>query len=251
MNRYKLTIAYDGTDYYGWQEQPELRTISGVLQSTFKKVFGQEVTVLGASRTDAGVHALGQVALLRTDLTIPPKKLCWAWNNALPPDIMIRSLVPVPDQFHPFYNVIQKTYYYHFFTERPLPFVQRYGGFYRSIDIDKLSQTVAQFKGTHDFRSFCTGNEMGENTIRTVDTIDLEFLPRYKMYRITVQGKAFLRHMIRRIVGASLSVAARPDWDVDYVNKVLAMRNANNELPTAPAQGLLLYKIKYKNEEIA
>lgn len=250
MNKYKLTIAYDGTNYFGWQEQPQVPTISGVLQTTFKKVFGEQVTVLGASRTDAGVHALGQVALLRTHLQIPTDKLKWAWNNALPADIMIRSLSLAPDDFHPFYNVVQKTYQYHFFPQRPLPFMQRYGWHFRAgIDLEKLSRVLSVFEGTHNFRSFCTGDEMGEDTVRTVDKITLEFVRRYGVYRITVQGKSFLRHMVRRIVGASISVAARPDWDVDYVKKVLADCSANNELPTAAAQGLLLYKIHYQNKE--
>lgn len=246
MNRYKLIISYDGTDYYGWQEQAELKTICGTLQSTFKKVFGESVTVLGASRTDAGVHALGQVALLRTAISIPADKLRWAWNNALPPDIVIRSLIAAPENFHPFYNVAQKTYHYHFFVERPLPFVQRYGWFYRAgIDIDKLSEVLLLFQGTHDFRSFCTGDEMGENTVRTIDSISLEYVQKYGAYRITVKAKAFLRHMIRRVVGAGLAVAARSDWDVTLVKKVLAAKDANNELPTAAAQGLLLYNIVY------
>ena len=250
MNRYKLTIAYDGTNYFGWQDQPQVPTVSAVMQSTFKKVFGRSVIVLGASRTDTGVHAMGQVALVRTDLAITPEKLRWAWNNALPSDIIIRSLVPAPELFHPFYNVVQKTYYYHFFPQRPLPFVQRYGWHYRAgIDIDKLSQVLSVFEGTHDFRSFCTGDEMGENTVRTVDSIELEYLRRYGVYRVTVKGKAFLRHMIRRLVGAGLAVAARSDWDVDYVQKIMAAKDANNELPTAAAQGLLLYKIIYKNKD--
>ncbi len=250
MNRYKLTITYDGTNYFGWQDQPQVPTVSAVMQSTFKKVFGRSVIVLGASRTDTGVHAMGQVALVRTDLAITPEKLRWAWNNALPSDISIRSLVPAPELFHPFYNVVQKTYYYHFFPQRPLPFVQRYGWHYRAgIDIDKLSQVLSVFEGTHDFRSFCTGDEMGENTVRTVDSIELEYLRRYGVYRVTVKGKAFLRHMIRRLVGAGLAVAARSDWDVDYVQKIMAAKDANNELPTAAAQGLLLYKIIYKNKD--
>jgi tRNA pseudouridine38-40 synthase len=247
MNHYQLIISYDGTDYFGWQSQPKVRTVCDVMELTFKKIFGREITVLGASRTDAGVHALGQVALLRTDIAVPVHKMIYAWNNALPADIVIRSLQPAPAYFHPFYNVYQKTYFYHFFTHRPLPIVQRYGLFCRAqIDIDKLRHALSLFQGTHNFRSFCTGDEMGQNTVRTIDYIDIEYLRRFGAYRIVVQGKSFLRHMVRRMVGAGLAIAARPDWNVDLLEKRLIVPNPNNELPTAAAKGLMLYKIAYK-----
>ncbi|HEB41881.1 MAG TPA: tRNA pseudouridine(38-40) synthase TruA, partial [Candidatus Dependentiae bacterium] len=116
MNRYKLVIAYDGTDYCGWQEQKDKPSITSVLKKTFNSVFGKEISIVGASRTDAGVHALGQVALGRTDLVaIPAERLQRAWNNVLPAHIVIRSLDQAVPSFHPFYNVEQKTYHYHFF----------------------------------------------------------------------------------------------------------------------------------------
>src|SRR5260221_4370762 len=209
MNVYKLVIAYDGTDYFGWQDQPEKPSIAASLNKAFAKVFKSEIKVLGASRTDAGVHALGQVARIKTDLAITPEKLKWAWNNALPADIAIRSLELVEDSFNPFCNVAQKIYHYHFFVERPLPFVQRYGYFYPyKIDFDILKESLQFFVGTHDFCAFKSSEDTRENTVRTIDAITIDYLPRYKAYRITVKGQKFLRHMIRRIVGASLAVAS-------------------------------------------
>ncbi len=130
MNCYKLTIAYDGTDYFGWQEQKDKPSISQALIKAFDFVFERDVLLLGASRTDAGVHAMGQVARCKTNLAIDSQTLRWAWNNVLPADIMIRSLKLVNPSFHPYYNVQQKIYYYHFFLDRPLPLVQRYGWYY-------------------------------------------------------------------------------------------------------------------------
>ena len=247
MKTYKLTVAYDGSDYSGWQTQNHKPSVAGALNQAFANVFKHEMRVLGASRTDAGVHALGQIARIKTDLAIPAGRLKWAWNNALPTDIMIRSLELVDDSFNPFCNVDQKIYHYHFFTERPLPFIQRYGYFYPyKIDFDVLKTALQFFVGTHDFSSFRSSEDTRENTIRTIDAISLEYLPRYKAYRITIKGQKFLRHMIRRIVGASLSVASKGNDALPLLQKVMDACNPAHTLPNAPAQGLMLYKIIYK-----
>lgn len=247
MRTYKLIIAYDGSDYFGWQALPNKPSLAATLNYAFKTVFKKDIKVLGASRTDAGVHALGQVAHITTDLNISADKLKWAWNNALPADISIRSLELVDDNFNPFCNVEQKIYHYHFFTERPLPFIQRYGYFYPyKIDFDILKQALQTFVGTHDFCAFKSSEDLRTNTIRTIDAISLDYLPRYKAYRITVKGQKFLRHMIRRIVGASLSVASNKNHTLTMLQQVMASCNPRHTLPNAPAQGLMLYKIIYK-----
>lgn len=247
MKSYKLIIAYDGSDYFGWQDQPEKPSVAAALNRAFTTVFKTEIKTVGASRTDAGVHALGQCARITTNLTIAPEQLKWAWNNALPADIMIKSIELVNDSFNPFCNVAQKIYYYHFFTERPLPFVQRYGYFYPyKIDFDLLQEALQFFVGTHDFCSFKSSEDTRTNTIRTIDSISLEYLARYKAYRITIKGQKFLRHMIRRIVGASLSVASKSNHTLKLLQQIMAACNPRHTLPNAPAQGLMLYKIMYK-----
>jgi tRNA pseudouridine38-40 synthase len=249
MNTYKLTIAYDGSDYYGWQAQPHKPSIAHALNHAFKTVFKAEIRVLGASRTDAGVHAMGQVARIKTDLAITPEKLKWAWNNALPSDITIRSIELVDDAFNPFCDVSQKIYYYHFFVERPLPFIQRYGYYYPyKLDFDLLHHALQFFVGTHDFCSFKSSEDTRTGTVRTIDAINLEYLPRYKMYRITVKGQKFLRHMIRRIVGASLSVASKQGHSLQFLQDVMNACDPQHTLPNAPAKGLMLHKIIYKQK---
>src|SRR5947207_191941 len=195
---YKLIVAYDGSAYAGWQVQQGKPSIAETMNHTFKRVFKKDIKVLGASRTDAGVHALGQVVRVKTDLAISPEKLRWAWNNSLPEDIMIRSLEQEKDDFNPFCNVQQKVYYYHFFLERPSPFLQRYGYYHvYPTDINMLAKALQTFVGTHDFCSFRSSEDTRIDTIRTIDAIHLEHFKRYNVYRITVKGQKFLRHMIR------------------------------------------------------
>lgn len=246
MNYYKFTVAYDGTDYFGWQIQPDRPTIVQALQNTFKKVFLCNATIVGASRTDAGVHAAGQVAVCRTELELDAEQLMWAWNNQLQKDIMIRACDRVNEDFHPQRNVLQKTYRYYFCCDRPLPMTSRYRWYVRKEpDYQKLENCLKIFVGTYDFRSFCTGDDMGDDTIRTIDAINLDFIELDNAYCIEVQGPSFLRYMIRRIVGASMTVAAKRHLHVDYLHEVLMACNPLQRLPTAPAQGLVLQSIIY------
>jgi tRNA pseudouridine38-40 synthase len=245
---YKCIIAYDGTDYAGWQIQPDRVGIAQVLQKAFHEAFAHTITLKGASRTDAGVHALGQVAFFATDLNISAETMQKAWNGRLPAEIIIRSisLATAEQYFHR--KRSQKTYWYHFFNQRPLPFVARYGYYHRfSVDIEKLKKALRIFVGTHDFRSFYTGYEK-KNTVRHIDSISLFHFKRLNVYRIEVKGSGFLRFMIRRIVGACLQVASDPSKSISLLEKVLAEKNPQQTLFNAPAHGLLLYKITYHHE---
>lgn len=248
MKRYKAIVAYDGTDYTGWIQQQNRPSIVQTLRDSFCKTFGSPVYILGASKTDAGVHALGQVAQCRTEVNIETARMCLAWNNALPPSIVIRSLV-VDEQFHPHHQVKQKIYYYHFFVRRPLPLVARYGYYVTyPLDLNRLKGALTLFEGTHNFSAFYTGNDRGD-AVRTIDMIRLEYLPSYQAYRMVVAGERFLRHMVRRIVGAALAVASRgriTDADIRYALQTGVM---HSKLPTAPAQGLLLRKVIYGSEK--
>lgn len=250
MNYYAMTIAYDGTDYCGWQLQPGCPTITGALQDTFMNVFHLPATIVGASRTDAGVHAMGQVAICRTELSLDAEHIRSALNNRLPADIVIREMRTVDESFHPQRNVLEKTYCYQFFLERPLPHVQRFGWYFRySIDFDKLNDCFKVLIGTHDFRSFCTGDERKDDTIRTINAITIDYVPQDHVYQIVVKGQSFLRYMIRRCVGACLEVASRHDLTIDDLRHILEARNPKHSLPNAPSKGLMLFTIEYKTGE--
>ncbi|MBI2353224.1 tRNA pseudouridine(38-40) synthase TruA [Candidatus Dependentiae bacterium] len=248
MTCYRIVVAYDGTSYHGWQAQPDVTTISQVLSDTFFSVFSQPILLHGASRTDAGVHALGQVAIVRCPVLIPVEKVMRAWNHALPNDILIKDVRLLDQLIHPHDGVVQKTYMYHFFVSRPSPFVQRYGWYYRKpVDIDLLQKALNIFVGTHDFRSFCTGDDLID-TVRTIDSIQVEFLKEYEAYRISLKGRSFLRYMVRRIVGASLEVASKRNMTLIDLNRILKNRNPCHTLPNSPAKGLLLYQIDYNQD---
>jgi tRNA pseudouridine38-40 synthase len=244
--KYKLVIAYDGTSYCGWQEQPALKSVSGAIRTAFKRLFKKEVYLLGASRTDAGVHALGQVALLKSDLIIDPFSLAQALNNILPANIVVRSATQVAKDFHPWYQVTQKIYYYHFFLKRPLPFLAAYGWYFRyALDLEKLQQSLSVFAGTHNFRSFACAQDGRENMVRTIDYIAVTYIKKYGMYRIEVRGQKFLRHMIRRMVGAALHIAANKQKSIEYIRDTLKAEDPHHILPNAPANGLVLRRIYY------
>ena len=243
---YKLIIAYDGTNYQGWQEQKSGSTIAGTLKKIFKYVFQKDISMVGASRTDAGVHANHQVARIKTDLKINATQLKNAWNRGIPEDILIKSLTKITTAFHPQKNVKQKTYVYKIFLKRPSPFIQRYGYYLDfEIDIKKLKNALKVFVGKHDFRSFCTGYEM-DSTIRTIDSIIVKNIKSENALEIIIKGESFLRYMIRRIVGAALEVASRKKLDEEVLIKALKEKNPQQRLPTAPAKGLTLFKIEYK-----
>ena len=211
-----------------------------------KFVFNQKINLLAASRTDAGVHANGQVATFNADLSVSAQKLHFAWNNVLPSDIVIRSLEEVAPTFNARYDVAQKTYWYHFFCEQPLPPHNLWGYHIKKpLDFEKLDQTLALFVGKHDFRAFASDIE-GKSSIRAIESISRDFNEQLHAHRIIVRGRSFLHCMIRRIVGASLEVALGRTTR-DHVALVLASKNPNHALPNAPAHGLVLHEIMYKN----
>ncbi|MBS1987157.1 tRNA pseudouridine(38-40) synthase TruA [Candidatus Dependentiae bacterium] len=250
MKRYKLVIAYDGTDYCGWQAQPGTKTVAGTLQDAIKRVFGSSILIIGASRTDSGVHARGQIATCLADFPASPDSVMHAWNNQLPPAIVIQSLEIVDSAHSIFADIAYKTYKYRLFFKRPAPFDTRYGWFVprRINNIALLESALQVFVGTHDFRSFSTGDDRGDDTIRTIDSITIEHEANALV--IVVKGQKFLHHMVRRIVGAACDVASRPDFSVDCLARILLEKNPRQRLTNAPAQGLTLESITYKSMEL-
>lgn len=250
MKTYKITVAYDGTNYYGWQIQPSAITVAQVLQTTFTKTFNHPITLLGASRTDTGVHALGQIARVRTSLAINPDQILKAWNSSLPNDIRIRSLVPINDNFNPCSNVFEKTYWYTLFLKPPLPFIARYGWLYpfmNKVDLEKFQDILQLYVGTHDFASFCKKD--GERTtIRTINSISVKKISRWNMLQITIKGPSFLRFQIRRMIGYALDIAQQPKVPVNYIKTMLDNPNPQQTLVKADGSGLCLRKVIYVNE---
>lgn len=246
MRPYKIVVSYDGTSFSGWQEQSGHKTVAGALQDSFLRVFGHEIKVVGSSRTDAGVHALGQVARFYTSREMQPEALRRSWNGALPKDIHIRSLEPILDDFHPQHNVASKTYYYHVAVKRPLPMVARYAYYFRHpLNFQTFNDALQLFIGTHDFTSFCFKAFRHQDTVCTIEYIKLEYVQQYRLYRIVIRGDRFLHNMIRRMVGAAIKVASY-NLSIDIIKEALAKPGKEHAIPTAPAHGLVLRKILYK-----
>lgn len=250
MKTYKMIVAYDGTDYFGWQIQPIAKTVSSALQSTFTRIFNHPVTLFGASRTDTGVHALGQVVRVRTPLTVSPQDILRAWNKSLPRDILIRSLEPVDDDFNPCFHVYEKTYWYTLFLKPPLPFVARYGWLYpfiNQVDFVKLEKILKLYLGTHDFASFCK-QEDGKSTIRTINSIQIKKIARWNTAHITIKGPSFLRFQIRRMIGYALDIAQQSTKSIDYVKAMIDNPNPQQTLIKAEGSGLCLRKVVYLHD---
>jgi tRNA pseudouridine38-40 synthase len=250
MQKIKAIIAYDGTDFFGWQKQPEAVSICSTLEQAFFEVFGYRINLIGASRTDTGVHALNQVAMFHSDLNrLDLNVIQSAWNNHLPKSILIRDLQLVPENFHACFNVVQKTYYYHLFLKCPLPMVSRYGWLYKfidQVDLAKFESALNLYTGEHDFGSFCKVDEDSKNTVRTIDSIKLERFGRFGVLRVTIKGPGFLRFQIRRMIGYALDVARRDDLSVNYIKALLDNPDPKQTLIKAEASGLCLRKVVYK-----
>jgi tRNA pseudouridine38-40 synthase len=246
MNRYRLVIAYDGTDFHGWQSQIHKKTIQDTLIKAFDIAFSKKAAILGASRTDAGVHAMHQIALLTTDLDFSNPIMLRAWNSILPPSIVIRSLEVAPDNFHPLRTPCKKTYTYTLFLKRPLPFDARFGWFYsfiQDVDIAKLKEALNLYIGTHDFRSFCRLDEE-KDTTRTIDSLTLE--EHSDKIIITISGPGFLRFQIRRMIGYALDVARRKNLTVSDLARILNNPSPHQHLTKAEPSGLCLKEIRYE-----
>lgn len=245
MKRIKLTIAYDGTNYCGWQIQPNGITIEEILNKALSKMTGEEILVVGASRTDSGVHAMGNVAVFDTETTIPAEKIAVALNQRLPEDIVITKSEEVPLDFHPRYCNCSKTYEYHIINTRiPIP-TKRLTNYFVSyvLDIDKMRQAASYLVGEHDFVSFCNVRTDVENTVRTITALDI--LTNGNEITISITGNGFLYNMVRIIVGTLIRVG-RGFYEPEKVKEILEAKDRKAAGVTAPAHGLMLVEIKYE-----
>lgn len=245
MKRVKLTIAYDGTNYCGWQVQPNGITIEEVLNKALKKLTGEDILVIGASRTDSGVHAMGNVAVFDTDTTIPTEKIAVALNQRLPEDIVIVKSEDVAPDFHPRYCDCSKTYEYHIMNTRiPVP-TKRFTNYFVSyvLDIEKMRKAASYLVGEHDFVSFCNVRTDVESTVRTITALDI--LTNGDEITIRITGNGFLYNMVRIIVGTLIRVG-RGFYEPEKVKEILEAKDRRAAGVTAPAQGLMLMGIDYK-----
>lgn len=244
MKRYMLIVAYDGTYYSGFQVQPAAPTIEGELNKHLSALFGQDIKVIGASRTDAGVHALCNAAVFDAETTMPAEKIAYALNQRLPEDIRIQKSGEVADDFHPRHTDTRKTYEYRIITgEFPNPLKRLYAYHtYHSLDIMRMQKAATYLVGEHDFKSFCSVKAVVESTVRTIYTVDVE--QREEEITIRVCGNGFLYNMVRIIAGTLLEVG-KGRWEPEKVKEMLESKDRCAAGPTAPAHGLTLVKYEF------
>ncbi len=243
--RVKLVVAYDGTDYCGWQVQPNGITVEEVLNRELSRLFKEEITVTGASRTDSGVHSLGNVAVFDTDTRMPAEKISYALNQRLPEDIVVQDSCEVPADFHPRFAASRKTYEYKILNRKfPMPTLRRDTLFYcHPLDEKRMRQGAAILVGTHDFTSFSSVKVQTNTFVRTVYKLTVE-RTEDDIIHIRITGNGFLYNMVRIIAGTLLLVGAGK-LEPEDVGRILAAKDRGAAGPTAPAHGLTMIGITY------
>jgi tRNA pseudouridine38-40 synthase len=247
MRRIRTTLAYDGTDFHGWQVQPGLTTIQGTLEAVVGEIEGRAAHVAGSGRTDAGVHALAQVAAFSIENPIPLPNLRKAMNRLLPASIRVLAVEEAAADFHPRFQAVAKTYEYRIVrAEFCPPFEWRYVHHHPyPLDVDRMLACAAVLDGEHDFTAFAASDdrdEEGRSKVRRIFSSCLEALPDRLLYR--VRGSGFLKHMVRNIMG-SLLEAGRGNLDAAGMRALLEPGCGRKAGPTAPAKGLLLVEVEY------
>jgi len=245
MRRIKLIVSYDGTNYCGWQIQPNGITIEAVLNQKLSRLTGETITVIGASRTDSGVHAYGNVAVFDTAGSIPGDKFAPALNQKLPDDIVIVKSEEIPLYWHPRYQNSCKTYEYHIInTGTPIP-TKRLTNYFVSFDLDveKMREGAKYLIGEHDFASFCSIKTSAKSTVRTIT--DLDITANGNEITIRIRGNGFLYNMVRIIAGTLVRVG-RGFYNPEKVKELLGAKERTAAAVTAPANGLILVGIEYE-----
>ncbi len=250
MKRIRLTVAYDGTNYCGWQIQPNGITIEEVLNEKISALTGEDIHIIGASRTDAGVHALGNVAVFDTNSKIPSQRMAYALNQCLPEDIVIVDSCEVPLDWHPRYqNSITKTYEYHIYNAPvPDPMKRQYYDYVSyPLDVAQMRTGADYLIGEHDFASFCNVKSSAQDTVRTVDEITITETQAENGRDIIIRivGKGFLYNMVRIIAGTLIRVG-RGFYKPQRVQEILESKERSEAGVTAPPQGLVLMHIDYQ-----
>lgn len=248
---FKLTLQYDGTDFHGWQRQGELRTVQRELARVLSLLEGRDVVVHGSGRTDAGVHAEGQVASVQLDREFTPDKLRAALNGNLDPDVRVLEVQTVDDQFHARYSAREKTYLYRVVNTAVLsPFWVRYAlQEARPLDLDRMNQAAGLFLGEHDWTAFSAAQTDVESRVRKITRLAvnerIDDRARGRMIEISASAQGFLRYMVRSIAGTLLAIG-RGEMSEAVVRRAIAKGDRSLVAATAPARGLTLLFVDYE-----
>ena len=245
MRNVKMIIEYDGTAYHGWQRQLGQITIQQVLEESIGAITQEKIRVIGSGRTDAGVHAMNQVANFMTDSKIEQRSLLAATNSLLPRDIVVKTMQEVDMSFHARFNAISKVYTYQILNGSVRSALHRhYAWFVRyPLNIESMKEGAILFEGTHDFSSFCAANCGMINHIRTVKKVEIE-QDRRGILKIDVEANGFLKYMVRNIVGILVDVG-KGKRASNEISAVIEAKDRGRAGITAPAHGLYLKEVRY------
>ena len=248
--RVKLTVAYDGTNYHGYQSQVNGAAVQDVLEDAIEHLFGERIRTMGASRTDAGVHALGNVVCFDVESRIDPTKIAFALNARLPEDIRIMDSCKVPESFHPRFQDTVKTYEYHVINRKfPDPLARNTEmHYYYPLDADRMNTAAGMLVGEHDFASFAASGFSSKTTVRTIYEASVIRTGDRVTFRIT--GNGFLYNMVRIIAGTLLEIGGGR-YSPEHMKEVLEAKDRSAAGPTAIAKGLVLSEIRYPEYEDA
>lgn len=248
MRNIKLTIEYDGTDFIGWQIQKEGRTVQGIIRDVIWQITGEKVKLIGAGRTDSGVHATGQVANFHTESGLSTEELHKALNALLPDDVAVAAVEEVDEDFNARYTALSRRYRYLILNRGyPSPIMRRYVWYVpRELDANLMNRALKVLEGTHDFSSFQRRGNSRKNPVCTV----MEALCRREgdMIRIEVEADSFLRGMVRAIVGTLLKVIEHAEPE-EKMTEILAAKDRSAAGPSAPPHGLCLIKVRYPGRD--
>ncbi|MBF0383654.1 MAG: tRNA pseudouridine(38-40) synthase TruA [Magnetococcales bacterium] len=244
MSRFRLLLEYDGGLFSGWQIQPTAQTVQGALEVALKRLFSHQITLIGAGRTDAGVHATAQVAHFDTPKDRPVRDIVRALNSLTPPGLTVLSAQQVDSDFHARYSAFYREYCYKIFLRPQPPALERDRVWHhpRVLDIGAMVKASAHLIGTHDFSAFRASSCSASTPVRSLSVLELD--KQADILNITIGANAFLYHMVRNIVGSLVKVGLG-DWPPGYIKEILQSRDRNMAGPMAPATGLYLTKISY------
>ncbi|EOD01024.1 tRNA pseudouridine(38-40) synthase TruA [Caldisalinibacter kiritimatiensis] len=249
MRNIKLTIEYDGTRFYGWQKQPNVITVQEEIEKAINKITGEEIKIIGAGRTDRGVHAKAQVANFNTASRIPADRIKFALNSQLPEDISIKESEEVGEDFHSRYSAVGKEYRYLVYNNKTRsPLLRNYAYYVPyKLDVENIKAASKYFIDTYDFKGFMSSGSSVKDTVRTI--YDFSVLKKDSTIEFRIKGNGFLYNMVRIIVGTLIEVGNNK-IKVEDIPNIIKSKDRSNAGHTALPQGLYLYRVYYNNSEI-
>ncbi|MEJ5228769.1 MAG: tRNA pseudouridine(38-40) synthase TruA [Pseudothermotoga sp.] len=245
MKKFLAVVSYDGTMFYGFQIQREVRTVQGVLEEALQRIFKEKVVTVAAGRTDTGVHSLGQIIMFNCPIEIDAASMKNALNANLPDDVYVRRVIEVDEDFHPRFDAKRRIYHYLIYNSKePNLFIRNYAWWFPyDLNIEKMRVAAKFLEGEHDFTSFAKSDSIERSTVRTVYRIRIVKL-RGKILLIRVEGRSYLRRMVRNMVGALVKVGVG-EWEPEKIKEILELKDRSQAPATAPPHGLYLYSVDF------